>query len=53
MENITIVARHLDITEAIKNYALQKAEKIKKFLNGSCRYRLLWTLAATIVISLK
>ncbi len=27
MENITIVARHLDITEAIKNYALQKAEK--------------------------
>lgn len=31
MENITIVARHLDITEAIKNYALQKAEKIKKF----------------------
>jgi len=31
LENITIVARHLDITEAIKNYALQKAEKIKKF----------------------
>lgn len=31
MDNITIVARHLDITEAIKNYALQKAEKIKKF----------------------
>ena len=31
MENITIVARHLEITEAIKNYALQKAEKIKKF----------------------
>ena len=31
MENITIVARHLNITEAIKNYALQKAEKIKKF----------------------
>lgn len=31
MENITIVARHLDITEAIKNYALQKAQKIKKF----------------------
>lgn len=31
LENITIVARHLHITEAIKNYALQKAEKIKKF----------------------
>ncbi len=31
MENITIVARHLNITEAIKNYALQKAGKIKKF----------------------
>lgn len=31
MDNITIVARHLDITEAIKNYALRKAEKIKKF----------------------
>ncbi|GAB61757.1 sigma-54 modulation protein [Candidatus Jettenia caeni] len=31
MENITIVARHLEITEAIKNYALQKAQKIKKF----------------------
>ena len=31
LENITIVARHLNITEAIKNYALQKADKIKKF----------------------
>lgn len=31
MENITIVARNLRITEAIKSYALQKAEKIKKF----------------------
>jgi putative sigma-54 modulation protein len=31
LENITIVARHLNITEAIKNYALQKATKIKKF----------------------
>lgn len=31
MENITIVARHMDITEAIKNYALQKAQKVKKF----------------------
>ena len=31
MGNITIVARHLNITEAIKNYALQKASKIKKF----------------------
>lgn len=31
MKNITIVARHLNITEAIKNYALQKATKIKKF----------------------
>lgn len=31
MENITIVARHLEITEAIKNYALQKAQKIRKF----------------------
>ncbi|GAN32740.1 MAG: ribosome-associated translation inhibitor RaiA [Candidatus Brocadia sp. AMX2] len=31
MDNITIVARHLNITEAIKNYALQKANKIKKF----------------------
>jgi len=31
LDNITVVARHLDITEAIKNYALQKAEKIKKF----------------------
>ena len=31
MENITIVARNLSITEAIKNYALQKAEKVKKF----------------------
>ncbi|MBE7445498.1 MAG: ribosome-associated translation inhibitor RaiA [Planctomycetia bacterium] len=31
MENITIVARHLNITEAIKNYAIQKAEKVKKF----------------------
>jgi len=33
LENITIVARHLGITEAIKNYALQKAEKIKKFFS--------------------
>ena len=31
MEDITIVARHLNITEAIKKYALQKAEKIKIF----------------------
>ncbi|KAB2836571.1 MAG: ribosome-associated translation inhibitor RaiA [Candidatus Brocadia sp.] len=31
LENITIVARHLKITEAIKNYALLKAEKVKKF----------------------
>lgn len=31
LDNITIVARHLQITEAIKNYALQKASKIKKF----------------------
>lgn len=31
MENIIIVARHLNITEAIKSYASQKAQKIKKF----------------------
>ncbi|MFO0792703.1 MAG: ribosome-associated translation inhibitor RaiA [Candidatus Brocadiaceae bacterium] len=30
MEDITIVARHLNITEAIQQYALQKAGKIKK-----------------------
>lgn len=31
MENIIIVARHLNITEAIKNYAVQKTKKIRKF----------------------
>ncbi|MEB2308713.1 MAG: ribosome-associated translation inhibitor RaiA [Candidatus Brocadiaceae bacterium] len=31
MKNITIVARHLDITEAIKNYTLLKTEKVNKF----------------------
>ncbi|MCC7210710.1 MAG: ribosome-associated translation inhibitor RaiA [Candidatus Brocadia sp.] len=31
VDNITIVARHLDITEAIKNYALSKAKKVRKF----------------------
>ncbi|HHT9109755.1 MAG TPA: ribosome hibernation-promoting factor, HPF/YfiA family [Candidatus Brocadiaceae bacterium] len=30
MEDTTIVARHLNVTEAIKKYALQKAGKIKK-----------------------
>jgi ribosome hibernation promoting factor len=31
LEDTTIVARHLNVMEAIKKYALQKAGKIKKF----------------------
>jgi len=33
LENISIVTRHLNITDAIKNYAMQKSEKLKKFFD--------------------
>lgn len=32
--NVTVVARHMDVTEAMRSYAEEKAAKLPRFFNG-------------------